>query len=55
MGRPTDSPDCRDSKHRACTGASWDAVADQPAWCSCGCHTAPVEARPNVDTQKEAR
>lgn len=33
------SPDCRDGKHRACTGDSWDVDADHACACSCSCHT----------------
>ena len=33
------SPDCRDGKHRACHGDSWDVDADQACACSCSCHT----------------
>ena len=32
------SPDCRDGKHRACTGEGWDADADTVVGCSCECH-----------------
>ncbi len=32
------NPDCRDGKHRACSGRGWDAAADAPAPCTCPCH-----------------
>lgn len=32
------SPDCRDGKHGACDGGSWDLDADMPADCACTCH-----------------
>lgn len=33
------SPDCRVRKHPACNGGAWDHDTDQPADCSCDCHT----------------
>lgn len=32
------SPDCRDGKHLACHGDTWDVVRDQEATCACTCH-----------------
>ena len=39
-GNPID-PDCRDGKHRACLGETWDDVYDRPAECGCPCHSEP--------------
>ncbi|BCT75630.1 hypothetical protein SCMU_14720 [Sinomonas cyclohexanicum] len=33
------SPDCRDGKHRSCTGAGWDLTEDIGTDCPCTCHT----------------
>ena len=38
MTSPTQSPDCRDGKHRSCSGDGWDETADQPTNCPCNCH-----------------
>jgi hypothetical protein len=35
------SPDCRDGKHKSCTGGGWNLVLDEPADCSCHCHQQP--------------
>lgn len=32
-------PDCRDEKHRACSGDALDEVHDDIVQCQCGCHT----------------
>jgi len=34
-GHPYPCPDCRQGKHGACVGASWDPELDLPAACSC--------------------
>lgn len=47
----TVSPDCRDSKHRACLGDSWDVDADQAGPCACECH---VDGRWAVVTPEQA-
>jgi hypothetical protein len=39
MNSASDSPDCRDGKHRACYGDSWDVDADEACACDCSCHT----------------
>lgn len=39
----TIAPDCRDGKHTACTGDTWDVRADEPTDCDCACHGAPVD------------
>lgn len=38
-------PDCRDGKHPACPGWTWDTDRDAEAPCACPCHTAEKEAR----------
>lgn len=47
----TVSPDCRDSKHRACLGDSWDVDADRSGPCACECH---VDGRWAVVTPEQA-
>jgi hypothetical protein len=37
-------PDCRDGKHRACTGGAWCMTADRPVPCVCPCHGEAVPA-----------
>ena len=32
------SPDCREGKHRACHGDTWNYHDDAPIDCGCGCH-----------------
>lgn len=32
------NPDCREGKHRACTGDAWDNEADELCACECACH-----------------
>lgn len=34
----TSDPDCRNGKHRSCSGAGWDETKDQPTDCPCNCH-----------------
>lgn len=36
------NPDCRDGKHRACSGTAWDFDADETVACACHCHAAAV-------------
>lgn len=43
---PPLNPDCRDGKHRACAGDAWDLDTDQPADCSCGCHSPEPTTNP---------
>lgn len=31
------NPDCRDGKHKACSGDGWDLERDEPAKCPCEC------------------
>ncbi|NMF27937.1 hypothetical protein [Cellulosimicrobium aquatile] len=38
------NPDCRDGKHRACSGDGWDTRTDQPAPCPCWCHATTPHA-----------
>lgn len=38
------SPDCREAKHRACSGDAWDDIEDRPAACECPCHQPEGEA-----------
>lgn len=33
-------PDCRDGKHRNCSGDAWDTEADAYVDCPCECHKA---------------
>lgn len=37
------NPDCRDGKHHACYGDGWDLERDEPAHCTCTCHTPETE------------
>jgi hypothetical protein len=39
------NPDCRDGKHRACSGTAWDDERDELAACPCSCHSATTQAR----------
>ena len=32
------NPDCRDGKHRACSGTAWDDERDELVACPCSCH-----------------
>lgn len=32
------NPDCRDGKHRACSGTAWDDERDELGACPCSCH-----------------
>lgn len=31
-------PDCRDGKHPACPGWTWDTTTDTETRCTCPCH-----------------
>ena len=31
-------PDCRDGKHAACIGSTWDDNTDRTVDCTCQCH-----------------
>ena len=32
------NPDCRDGKHKSCSGAGWDLTNDIGTDCPCKCH-----------------
>lgn len=36
--RHPSSPDCRETKHHACTGTAWDNPNDRIVTCGCPCH-----------------
>lgn len=39
MSTTMPSADCRDGKHRACSGEGWDDEAGAVVQCPCVCHT----------------
>lgn len=45
------NPDCRDGKHRACSGTAWDDERDELAACPCSCHTPDRMARTEQETR----
>ena len=32
------NPDCRDGKHRSCSGDGWNMITDETTQCPCTCH-----------------